>query len=117
MLNKRAATLQVQQLYVVQRTPAWILPRKNFVYWGWVKSMFARLPLLSRLYYSLLYWANEARFFIVFRSFWPLSAVPKLVSRYACADYVYRLSRTWEVFPLCVCVWGGASHGISPHFN
>lgn len=73
--------IQVEKLYVIQRTPMWVLPRKNFVYWKWVKRMFALLPFLQHMYYSLLYWINETRFFIVFKSIWPINAIPQLVSR------------------------------------
>ncbi|MFZ5723077.1 MAG: flavin-containing monooxygenase [Pseudomonadota bacterium] len=51
----------VKQLYVFQRTPAWVLPRDERGYFGFEKKLFARIPALRRLHRARLYWSNEAR--------------------------------------------------------
>lgn len=52
---------KVKQLYVFQRTPAWVIPRDERGYLGIEKSLFARFPLLRKLHRARLYWSNEAR--------------------------------------------------------
>lgn len=52
---------QVKQLYVFQRTPAWVIPRDERGYLGIEKSLFARLPALRKLHRARLYWTNESR--------------------------------------------------------
>ncbi len=51
----------VKQLYVFQRTPAWVIPRDERPYLGVEKSLFARLPILRKLHRARLYWSNESR--------------------------------------------------------
>lgn len=51
----------VKQLYVFQRTPAWVIPRDERGYLGIEKSLFARFPLLRKLHRARLYWTNESR--------------------------------------------------------
>lgn len=52
---------QVKQLYVFQRTPAWVIPRDERGYLGIEKSLFARFPALRKLHRARLYWTNESR--------------------------------------------------------
>jgi cation diffusion facilitator CzcD-associated flavoprotein CzcO len=50
-----------KQLYVFQRTPAWVIPRDERGYLDVEKKLFARFPLLRKLHRARLYWSNEAR--------------------------------------------------------
>jgi cation diffusion facilitator CzcD-associated flavoprotein CzcO len=52
---------EVKQLYVFQRTPAWVLPRDERRYLDIEKTLFARYPLFRKLHRARLYWSNEAR--------------------------------------------------------
>lgn len=51
----------VKQLYVFQRTPAWVIPRDERGYFALEKALFARFPLLRKLHRARLYWSNESR--------------------------------------------------------
>ena len=55
----------VNQLYVFQRTPAWVIPRDERKYSSLTKEVFKRFPLLRKAYRARLYWTNESRV-------WPL---------------------------------------------
>ncbi|HET8704909.1 MAG TPA: NAD(P)/FAD-dependent oxidoreductase, partial [Pseudomonadales bacterium] len=57
---------EVKQLYVFQRTPAWVIPRDERAYTGIEKKVFALSPLLRKLYRARLYWSNESRVWPVF---------------------------------------------------
>lgn len=61
---------RVKQLYVFQRTPAWVIPRDERGYLSIEKKLFARFPALRKLHRTRLYWTNEARV-------WPMSS-PKI---------------------------------------
>lgn len=52
---------QVKQLYVLQRTAAWVIPRDERHYHALEKKLFARLPLARQLHRARLYWSNESR--------------------------------------------------------
>ena len=52
----------VGHLHVLQRTPAWVVPRPDRPYSEQEKRRFARYPLLRKLHRARLYWQNEARF-------------------------------------------------------
>jgi len=52
---------RVRQLDVYQRTPPWILPRRDRVIPGWLKGLFAAIPLLMRLDRYRIYWLQEFR--------------------------------------------------------
>ena len=60
---------QVKQLYVFQRTPAWVIPRDERGYTGLEKFAFEKIPALRKLYRARLYWSNESRV-------WPLFNPP-----------------------------------------
>ncbi|MFC3150252.1 flavin-containing monooxygenase [Litoribrevibacter euphylliae] len=51
----------VDQLYVYQRTAAWVLPRNERAYTGVEKWLFRNAPGVRKLYRSMLYWMNESR--------------------------------------------------------
>ncbi|MDF3031362.1 MAG: 4-hydroxyacetophenone monooxygenase [Moraxellaceae bacterium] len=52
---------QVRQLTVMQRTPAWVIPRDERRYLGIEKTLFAKFPLLRKLHRARYYWTNEIR--------------------------------------------------------
>lgn len=52
---------QVAQLTVFQRSPSYILARRDRPYPAWRKSLFRHLPLLMRLHRALIYTRFEAR--------------------------------------------------------
>ena len=52
---------EVGHLTVFQRTPAWVLPKKDKPTPQWRKKMFAKVPGAQRAYRNALYWALEAR--------------------------------------------------------
>lgn len=51
----------VKQLYVFQRTPAWVIPRDERGYAGIEKKIFGAFPALRKLHRARLYWSNESR--------------------------------------------------------
>jgi cation diffusion facilitator CzcD-associated flavoprotein CzcO len=50
---------QAKQLYVFQRTPAWILPHRGRPIRTWERAMYRRAPALQRLVRQLVYLRNE----------------------------------------------------------
>ncbi|HCW89275.1 MAG TPA: 4-hydroxyacetophenone monooxygenase, partial [Marinobacter sp.] len=57
---------EVEQLYVFQRSPAWVIPRDDRRYLGIEKKLFARFPALRKLHRARLYWTNESRVWPIF---------------------------------------------------
>jgi len=55
-----------QHVTVMQRTPSYVMPRKDRAYSAVTKWMFRHVPLLLVLYRWLIYWSNEARFSYVY---------------------------------------------------
>ncbi|HEY5946580.1 MAG TPA: NAD(P)/FAD-dependent oxidoreductase, partial [Kofleriaceae bacterium] len=53
---------QVAQLTVLQRSPAYVFPRKDRAYRGFEKWLFRYVPGWRRFYRSLIYWQLESRF-------------------------------------------------------
>jgi cation diffusion facilitator CzcD-associated flavoprotein CzcO len=54
-----------KQLYVFQRSAAWVLPRDERRYSRLEQAVFAAVPALRKLHRARLYWSNESRV-------WPL---------------------------------------------
>lgn len=54
-LVKQAASLKV-----FQRTPAWVMPRPDYVSPAWSKKLFARIPAAQTAFRELLYWVHES---------------------------------------------------------
>lgn len=50
---------QVAQLYVFQRTPAWVMPRRNRPISRIEKQLLGRVPFAQKLYRELIYWVRE----------------------------------------------------------
>lgn len=51
---------QAAQVKVFQRTPAWVMPRPDYVSPEWSKKLFVRLPLAQTAFRELLYWVHES---------------------------------------------------------
>ena len=56
----------VKQLYVFQRSAAWVIPRDGRRYSAVRKRMFARFAWLRKAHRAWLFWANEARILPLF---------------------------------------------------
>ncbi len=56
----------VKQLYVMQRSPAWVIPRDERKYLGLEKSLFKNVPGARLLHRYRLYWTNESRVWPIF---------------------------------------------------
>ncbi|QCF27678.1 flavin-containing monooxygenase [Hydrocarboniclastica marina] len=56
----------VAQLYVMQRSAAWVIPRDERKYGRIRKKLFQRFPVLRKLHRARLYWTNESRVWPVF---------------------------------------------------
>ena len=50
---------EVEQLYVFQRTPAWIMPHTDRPLPRWYRRLFKRAPALQRLVRGAIYWGRE----------------------------------------------------------
>lgn len=52
---------KVKNLYVLQRTPAWVIPRDERAYNTLDKKLFQRFEWFRKLHRARLYWSNESR--------------------------------------------------------
>lgn len=52
---------QVKQLYVMQRTAAWVIPRDERKYLSVEKKLFKQADWFRKLHRARLYWSNESR--------------------------------------------------------
>lgn len=52
---------KVQNLYVFQRTPAWVIPRDERAYNALDKKLLSRFEWFRKLHRARLYWSNESR--------------------------------------------------------
>ena len=52
---------KVAQLTVFQRTPPWIMPKKDKQYGSFTKNIFQQIPVLTWLFREMIYWFMEAR--------------------------------------------------------
>lgn len=57
---------EVKQLFVFQRSPAWVIPRDERLYSSLSKKLFASFPALRKLHRARLYWSNESRVWPIF---------------------------------------------------
>jgi cation diffusion facilitator CzcD-associated flavoprotein CzcO len=57
---------EVKQLYVFQRSAAWVLPRDERRYSRLRKRLFALVPALRKMHRAGLYWRNESRVWPIF---------------------------------------------------
>ncbi len=51
----------VQRLYLLQRTPPWVMPKPDYPMPSWTHNVFRFLPGAQRLYRSAIYWLLEVR--------------------------------------------------------
>lgn len=51
---------QAAQVKVFQRTPAWVMPRPDYVSPDWSKRLFGRFPAAQAAFRELLYWVHES---------------------------------------------------------
>lgn len=58
----------VEQLTVIQRSPAWVIPRDERPYGKLTKMAFKHVPLLRKAYRASLYLRNEARLLPIFNA-------------------------------------------------
>lgn len=49
----------VEQLYVFQRTPAWVMPKMDRTMTSFEKKLFKAIPFIQKLYRWRIYWYNE----------------------------------------------------------
>jgi cation diffusion facilitator CzcD-associated flavoprotein CzcO len=50
---------KVAQLYLFQRTPPWVLPKREKIFSEFEKKLFRSFPFLMKLYRAGIYWRNE----------------------------------------------------------
>jgi len=55
-----------EHLTVLQRSPGYVIPRKDKPYSGWQKWLFRHVPFLRWLYRWFIYWTLESRFSALF---------------------------------------------------
>jgi cation diffusion facilitator CzcD-associated flavoprotein CzcO len=70
---------EVKELYLFQRTPPWIIPKRDRGIGGAERALYRRLPGLQRAYRRFIYWALESR--VVAFTYQPriMQAVQRLV--------------------------------------
>jgi len=61
---------QAGKLYVFQRTPAWIMPRPDFVITEKWQQRFRRIPGLMCMFRQLLFWQHEIRVLAFLKNGW-----------------------------------------------
>ena len=57
----------VAQLYVYQRTAAWVIPRDERKYLQIDKTLFEKFPFIRKVHRARLYWTNESRVVPIFK--------------------------------------------------
>lgn len=72
----------VDQLTVFQRTPAWVMPRRNARIWDFTKRLFRLAPVLMQLRRLRIYLRNESYVVGFIRAPWVLKAAEWLATRH-----------------------------------
>ncbi|CAF0825114.1 unnamed protein product [Rotaria sordida] len=71
--------MNVSQLFVFQRTPAWVIPRFDRLVTDWEKNLFKRYPIIQKFMRVIMYWIMES-LALSFAYRWPLKfLIDKLV--------------------------------------
>jgi cation diffusion facilitator CzcD-associated flavoprotein CzcO len=86
----------VEKLYLFQRTPPWIMPRRERSLSETKRRLFRRIPLLQRFMRLLIYLFREL-FFLGFRHLWLASRIQRIALRHlekAVPDPVLRAKLT-----------------------
>eukprot|EP01111_Echinosteliopsis_oligospora_P017690 TRINITY_DN7769_c0_g1_i1.p1 TRINITY_DN7769_c0_g1~~TRINITY_DN7769_c0_g1_i1.p1 ORF type:complete len:520 (-),score=102.96 TRINITY_DN7769_c0_g1_i1:38-1597(-) len=73
----------VKKLQVYQRTATWVVPRDNYSYPRWLKSLFRVSPFCQRIYRSFIYLNNEITFYAFRRDSYLSPVVSRVASRLA----------------------------------
>ena len=71
---------QVERLAVFQRTPAWVVPKRDQRYSARARRLFARFPVLLHASRALQYWASELWGPMIFLDAPKLSAIGERLS-------------------------------------
>lgn len=71
---------EVAELEVFQRTPAWVVPKRDAVYSDRLKKLLARFPVLLRISRAFKYWTSELLGPMIFLDAPRLSAVGEKLS-------------------------------------
>jgi cation diffusion facilitator CzcD-associated flavoprotein CzcO len=94
--------LDVLQLLVFQRTPAWVIPRIDRRLSNWEKDLFRRFPIIQMLIRVILYWGAEfLALSFVYR--WPIRFLNHLLVKYNLERQVKdkelrkKLTPTWDL--------------------
>lgn len=53
----------VKELHVFQRRSAWVLPRPQFEFPAFVKTLFSYMPIFMSMYRTIIYLTNEFRYY------------------------------------------------------
>jgi cation diffusion facilitator CzcD-associated flavoprotein CzcO len=71
---------EVERLHLFQRTPPWIVPKRDRRIPPWERALYRRFPALQRAYRRLIYWALESRVVAFTKEPRVLRAAQRLVS-------------------------------------
>ncbi|PRP88368.1 putative flavoprotein involved in K+ transport [Planoprotostelium fungivorum] len=74
---------KVKELLVYQRSPSWIVPRRNYNYYTIVKKFFEYVPYSQYLYRSAIFLYNELTFLTFGRNTWLTETMSKVALRLA----------------------------------
>ncbi|CAF5130573.1 unnamed protein product, partial [Rotaria sp. Silwood1] len=91
----------VSQLYVFQRTPAWVVPRFDRLVTDWEKNLFKRFPIIQKFMRVLMYWIMES-LALSFAYRWPLKFLIEKLVKFNLERQVKdielrkKLTPTWE---------------------
>src|SRR5690606_25994937 len=72
---------RVAKLSLFQRTPAWVVPRRDREFGGWEKRLYRRVPLAQKLLRTAIYARHEA-LFVGFRNPKIMGVVERLAVAY-----------------------------------
>jgi cation diffusion facilitator CzcD-associated flavoprotein CzcO len=78
---------QVAQLDLYQRTPPWIIPRRNRRIRGWERRLYRRFPRLQQLVRAAIYWGREL-YVLGFRGPERFMKIPEKIARRLLAEQV-----------------------------
>ena len=76
---------RVATLVVLQRTPAWVLPRRDRAVPAWRRALYARVPLAQRMVRGVMHRWHELMF-LPFRHAWPRRVVQAMVGWHLAAQ-------------------------------
>eukprot|EP01059_Diplonema_ambulator_P034616 TRINITY_DN7853_c0_g1_i4.p2 TRINITY_DN7853_c0_g1~~TRINITY_DN7853_c0_g1_i4.p2 ORF type:complete len:507 (+),score=193.34 TRINITY_DN7853_c0_g1_i4:214-1734(+) len=82
------------QLYIFQRTPNWVLPKPDFDYPQWSRTLIGLIPPLKYIIRFMIFVRNEATFSIVFSGGWLADKVKQKMTAHiekACPKYSGKL--------------------------